>query len=202
MAITYYERLRGVGLASGSMWLVIAGMGYSAWSLWMVRTNAASCLLAGILVVGLVLLILGIGTIRGVLRLNLLPEIEASERGRLMLRFAGIVAVEVAAIAVVANICVRTHHWRFIVPLAIVIVGLHFLPLVSLFRVPRYYKTGALFCAIPLGTMLLVPISAQIGHCLSWITIPSVGCGLVALATAWAGLQEVRRFVGAYRAQV
>jgi hypothetical protein len=80
-------------------------------------------------------------------------------------------------------------------------VGLHFLPLAKLFDVPRYNITGILFCTIPILTMLSVPASAHIGNALSWIAVPSIGCALVALATAWAGLYEVRRFVGVSREQ-
>jgi hypothetical protein len=113
-----------------------------------------------------------------------------------------IVAAEGVAIFVVSETCAETHHWRFIVPLAIIIVGLHFLPLARLFAVPRYNVTGALFCAIPIVTMLSVPASAHVGHALSWFTIPAVGCGLVSLATAWVGLNEIRRFVSVSRVDI
>ena len=202
MAITFYERRRNLGLAGGSLWLIAVGIVYAAWSLLTVRSRLAILLLAGISIFAVVLILFGIAMTRGVAQLPFLPSASPSEGRRIMRRFGMIFAAECVAIAVVSAVCARTHHWRFIVPLAIVLVGLHFLPLAKLFRVPRYYVTGALFCVIPIATMLSVPAHAQIGQSLSWITIPAVGCGLVSLATAWAGLNEVRRFVAVSRVRL
>jgi hypothetical protein len=202
MAITLYERRRNLGLAGGCIWLTGAGAGFAAWSLLPVRSALATSLLAAMCVFAAGMYLFGIGMIRGVRRLPFLDSTRAPEGRRIWLQFAMIVAAEGVAIAVVNVACVKTQHWRFIVPLILVIIGLHFLPLAKLFRVPRYYITGALFCAIPIVTMLSIPASAHVGNALGWITIPSTGCGLVSLATAWAGLNEVRRFVNASQANL
>ena len=186
------------------MWLIVVGTVYAAWALLEVRSSVALSLLAGISIVAAVSMLFGIAMTRRVARLSFLPGTSDSyaQGRRLMRRFGMIFAAEAVAIAMVSVVCMRTHHWRFIVPLVLIIVGLHFLPLAKLFAVPRYYITGALFCAISIATMLAVPAHAHIGQSLGWITIPSVGCGLVSFATAWAGLNEVRRFVGASREQL
>jgi len=196
---TLYQRRRNLGLAGGSLWLTVIGTACATWSLFVVQSTLATVLLAvmGIFAVGLVLY--GIAMTRGVLQSPFVNAVPPSRGRKIMRQFGMIFAAEIGAIAVVYVACVKTHHWRFIVPLSIVIVGLHFLPLARLFRVPRYYVTGALFCAIPIVTMLSVPAHAHIGHSLSWITIPAVGGGLVSLATAWAGLNEVRQFVNVSR---
>ena len=202
MTITFYERRRNLGLAGGCLWLIVVGTVFIAWSLLTVRSSLATSLLAAISSFVVVLMLFGVAMIRGVLQLPFLPAASTPEGRRMMRQFGMIVAAEGLAIAAMSIICVDAHHWRFIVPLALVIVGLHFLPLARLFAVPRYYVTGALFCAIPIVTMLSIPASANVGQALSWIAIPSVGCALVALATAWAGLNEVRRFVGVSRALI
>ena len=202
MAITFFELRRNLGLAGGCLWLIIVGTVYAAWALLTVRSALATSLLAAMSLFAVGLFLFGIAMIRGVRQLPFLPTGRPSEARRIGRQFAMIVAAEGVAIAVCVRACVKTHHWRFIVPLILIIVGLHFLPLAKLFKVPRYYVTGALFCVIPVATMLSIPESAQIGHALSWIAIPAVGCGLVSLATAWAGLNEVRRFVSASRIQV
>jgi hypothetical protein len=144
----------------------------------------------------------GIATIHGMRQLPFLPADSPSDGRSIWQQFGMIVGAEALAIAGVSVICGDGHHWPYIVPLSLVIVGLHFLPLARLFGVPRYYVTGALFCAIPIVTMLAIPASAHVGHALSWIAVPSIGCGLVSLATAWAGLNEVQRFVGMSRALI
>ena len=197
MAITFYERRRNLGLAGGSLWLVTVGIAYATWALLAVQSNAAIVLLAGIAILGVALILFGVSTTRGVARLPFLAGTATSQAQgrRLMLRFGLIFAAECVAIAIVSVACTRTHHWRLIVPLILIIVGLHFLPLAKLFGVPRYNVTGVLFCVIPIVTMLSVPAHAHIGQTVGWIAIPTVGCALVSLATAWAGLNEVRRFV-------
>ncbi len=204
MAITFYERRRNLGAAGGSLWLVVVGIVYAAWSLLEVQSSAATLLLVGISVFAVALILFGIAMTRGVARLPFLPGTATSQAQgrRLMRRFGLIFAAECLAIAIASVVCTSTHHWRLTVPLILVIVGLHFLPLAKLFLVPRYYITGALFCVIPIVTMLSVPAHARIGQSLSWITIPTVGCALVSLATAWAGLNEVRRFVVAARVRL
>jgi hypothetical protein len=195
MAITFHERQRNLGLAGGCLWLITVGTVYAAWALLEVQSRPATSLLAGISILAAILTFFGIAMARRVGRLSFLPVANTSEGRRIMLQFAMIFAAEGAAIAAVSIVCTYTHHWRFIVPLILIIVGLHFLPLARLFAVPRYYVLGALFCVIPVVTMLLIPESAHMGRSPSWFTIPTVGCALVCFATAWAGLNEVRRFV-------
>ena len=202
MMTTLFERRRNLGLAGGCLWLIAVGTAFAAWSLLTVRSPLATAMLATISVLAILLIALGIVMIRGVLHTPFLPAERPSGARTLMRRFGAIVAAEGVACMVVSLACVFTHHWRFIVPLNLIIVGLHFLPLAKLFEVPRYNVTGILFCAIPIVTMLSIPGSAHVGHALSWLTIPSVGCALVALATGGAGLNEVRRFVGVSREQV
>ncbi len=199
MTATLFERRRNLGLAGGCLWLTLVGTVFAAWSLLAVRSSFATSLFIAIAVLAVTLIALGIAMIRRVLQSPLLSAGQPSGGRRLMRQFGIIVAAEGVACAAVSLACIFTHHSRFIVPLNLIVVGLHFLPLARLFDVPRYYVTGTLFCAIPIVTMMLAPSSARIGQALGWITIPSVGCALVALATAWAGLNEVRQFVAASR---
>ena len=204
MTITSYERAHNLGLAGGCLWLIVVGTVYSAWSLVTVESTLATLLLTAMCIFAAVLILFGVAMIHGVLQLPFVPSTsEGRKIGRKIgRRFWMIFAVEGGAIAVVSVVCSDTHHGRFIVPLVLIIVGLHFLPLAKLFGVPRYNVMGALFCAIPIVTMLSIPASAHVGHSLSWIAIPSVGCALVCLGTAWAGLDEIRRFVSLSRAAI
>ena len=80
------------------------------------------------------------------------------------------------------------------------IVGVHFLPLARLFRVPRYYVMGVLFCFIPAVTLLWFPAQGRVGAVLGWHVIPSIGCGLVAVLVGAAGLLEARHSLQVPRA--
>ncbi len=118
------------------------------------------------------------------------------EQGRSLRRqFGIIVTLEGLALTGVTLVCVFLHRWALIAPLDLIIVGLHFLPLARLFKVPRYYALGSLFVGIPVLTMVLIPAGEHLGQAFSWLVIPSVGCAFVALAIAGFGLREVGRFI-------
>jgi presenilin-like A22 family membrane protease len=104
--------------------------------------------------------------------------------------FALVVGAEVAALVVVNPVAAATGHVELMPSLNLMIVGLHFLPLAWIFRVPRYYVMGVLFCGIPAGMMLSISADTLVGHPPAWYVIPSLGCGLVAGLTAMAGLRE------------
>jgi len=111
-----------------------------------------------------------------------------------------IVAAEVIAINVVNTVCVIVKHLELIVAFDLAIVGLHFIPLAWLFRVPRYHLTALLFCGISVLTLLLIPAKAQVGHTLAWYVVPSLGCAAVAWLTAVASFREAWQLIGVDRA--
>jgi len=160
----------------------------------MIHSATAMLLLATFVLAAVALFVSGFRLMFAIRRLPHEPQVRSVQRG-LLARFAGIVAAEGIACFLVARACLRAHDWKLIVPLILVVVGLHFLPLARLFRVPRYYATGALFCVIPLITILAVPSSAHVGQAVTWIAFPTIACGVVAMATAAAGFAEVQSFL-------
>ncbi len=190
---------RNLGLAGGSLWLISVGTFFAGWSLLAVRSSLATTLAVFLATAAAALIVFGVLLLRSVRRLPHGHATDGGEARRKMARqFGLIVAAEGVGCSLVAAACLRAHNWELIVPLCLVIVGLHFLPLARLFRVPRYNVTGVLFCLIPMATLLAIRPSAHIGHSLSWIAIPAIGCGLVSLVTAAAGLDEVQRFLNRY----
>lgn len=195
-------RKRNLGLAVGCLWLVVVSTSFAAVSLLVVRSAAATVLLVAIFLLAVVLVVMSIATLRAVFPVQDTTEPRPSEGRRLGRRFGAIAGVEGLVLTIVTLACVFTRRWALIAPLDLMIVGLHFLPLAKLFNVPRYNITGALFCGIPIATMLLFPAERLVGHALSWFVVPSVGCAAVAFVTAWAGLREVARFIHVPRSNV
>jgi hypothetical protein len=195
MTITAPNFYRNLGLTGGSLWLVMVGVAFANWSLAVIGSPFATSALVLVSTTALALFAYGVHLFRSVRRLHHGPvdDSSRSRRRRMGRQFGMIFAAEAIACTAVALLC--AHHWQLIPPLTLVIVGLHFLPLARLFEVPRYFITGALFCVIPIATLVTVSSSAHIGHAVSWIAISAIGCGLVALATGLAGLVEVQRFL-------
>jgi hypothetical protein len=200
--MTFYEWKRSGGLVIGSLVLVVFPFPFAVWSLVVARTTIATLLLGAMAVAAAVLIVCCVAMIRAVRRLPHGTEGDRSLGRQIVLRYRAIVAAEYVGIAVVCLLCGNRRHWMFIPPLIDVVVGLHFLPLARLFKVPRYTAAGVAFCVIALGTMGWMPSSAYVGHAIGWLVVPPVGCAVVGLVIAWDGLNEVRRLVGSARLEV
>jgi hypothetical protein len=184
------SRRRIIGLVGAALWLIVASGAFLMLSLWMIGTAAAWQLLFIATGITAVLVAIGLRVLNGVLRLpGAMPPRTPEERA-VFRRFVRVVVAEVAAFMLVNSVCVTLQHVEFIVPLDVVIVGIHFLPLARIFRVPRYYPLGVLFCSVAILTLLMFRGGAHVGHAIAWYVVPSLGCAPVAWVTAGAGLRE------------
>lgn len=197
---TLIDRARSIGLAIGALWLTTASAAFAIWSLIVIRTPAAKGTLIGALVIATALIATGVVVTRATLHLPGGVSPRTREEGRaIRRRFAWVFGAELAALAVVNPILAFTGHFKLLPSLDVMIIGIHFLPLARIFRVPRYYVTGLLFCAIPTAMLLSMSQHARVGNAVAWFVIPGLGCGLVGAATAAAGLREAWQSVIALR---
>lgn len=194
------ERQRSIGLASGALWLIAVGAVAVIWSLLVIGTPSARQVLIAAVVVTASLVVISVIVIRAALHLPKDIQLTTSKKKKVLRRFILVVGIEVLAFSVVNPVVAATGHFELLPSLDLIIVGIHFLPLAWIFRVPRYYFTGLLFCAIPMATLLAIPKELVVGHVLAWYVVPSIGCGLVALLTAAAGLRETWKAITESRA--
>jgi hypothetical protein len=95
-------------------------------------------------------------------------------------RFGLVLALEWGGCAVIAVILALTGHTEALPALIALIVGLHFLPLASLFGVPGYRITGIAMSAVAvIGALIAVLTSADS----LWLMIPGLGSTVVLYAT-------------------
>jgi hypothetical protein len=186
------DRRRIVGLAVGSLWLVVAGALFGTWSLLSIETDTAAWLLVGVGAAVLVLIVRGVAVIRTARRLPIGRSPRTPAQRAIGRRFAWIVGAEIAAFATVNPILASMGHVVVLPAVNLGIVGIHFLPLARLFDVPRYYALGLIFCAIPAVTLLWVPADRLIGSALAWFVVPPFACAIVAIAFGAVGLREAR----------
>jgi hypothetical protein len=180
-----------LGMAGAAIWLVAISSAFTVLSLVMIGTSIARIVLVGVLIALVVYIAGGVGVILAVRRSpGAAPQRTAEDRVMLR-RFVPVVVAEVLAIMIVNGICAVMQHLELLTPLDLLIVGIHFLPLAWIFRVPRYYWMGGLFCLVTVLTLVLVPLNAQVGAAAAWFVIPTFGCTLVAWATAAFNLREV-----------
>ena len=171
-------------MAGAAIWLVAISAVFTTLSLTMIGTSVARLALASVVIASIAYLVMGVGVIHAILRSPGATPPRAAEDRIMLRRFIPVVVAEVIAIIVVNGICAVTQHLELITPLDLLIVGIHFLPLAWVFRVPRYYWMGALFCLAPVLTIVLVPVHAQVGAADAWFVVSTFGCTAVAWATA------------------
>jgi hypothetical protein len=180
-----------IGMAGGTLWLIVASMGFAIGSLLWIGTPVARGALAA--VVGLAALLIGV-SIRAMYVARRMADdslARTDDRRTLMRRFVLIVVAEVLGIMVVNGLCTLYRRYDLMAPLDVTIVGLHFIALARLFRVPRYTVMGWLFCAIPVAVMISVPEQTLIGRAPAWFVVPSLLCAAIVWLTAAGNLREI-----------
>lgn len=98
-------------------------------------------------------------------------------RKRYTIGFNVIVAVEVAAIILGGPVLAHFHRQDLYPQWVDLVVGIHFLPLGKLFKLPLYYATGLAISLFALGSLLFPPGSLR-------LSISAGGTGLPLWATA------------------
>jgi hypothetical protein len=186
---------RMLGMAGAAIWLVAISTVFTILSLTMIGAPVPRFVLASVVIAAILHLAVGIGMIRAILRSPGAIPSRTTEDRVMLRRFVPVVIGEVVAIMVVNGICAVTQQLELLVPLDLLIVGIHFVPLARIFRVPRYYAMGGLFCLVTVLTLVLVPAHAQVGAAAAWFVIPTFGCSAVAWATAAMNLREVRQSI-------
>jgi hypothetical protein len=108
--------------------------------------------------IGLALLIAGVSLSRASRRSSTQAPTTNTQEGQHRSKWFRIVfATELIAIMVAYVICNAVNRFDLFFPVMMLIVGIHFFPLASLFRTRRYHVTGALLCFLAIITLLAVP---------------------------------------------
>lgn len=116
---------------------------------------------------------------------------------RLGTSFGVIFGSEALFIAIASSILGSVQQDAFIVPVIVLIVGAHFLPLAPVFNVRLYYVTGTLLILASVITLLAIPKSQTVHDVALSIVVPATCSALILWATAVAILTMGRRIVRA-----
>jgi len=179
-----------LGLSIGTFWLVAVSAGGAIFAI-VEMTNAKTPLIVVLVIAGALLAM----SIRHLVRALKLPSEPSPRDRRVGRQFALIFILEGVAIALVSGACYLIGHRSWIVPLGLLIVGIHFMPLAKLFGVPRYMTLGWLFCVVSILTLLLVPAHARVGSVLAQYVYCSLGCAASAWLISVGQLLELRRLM-------
>lgn len=101
---------------------------------------------------------------------------------RIRRRFRLVGVVEGLGIGIVVFVFVRLGRPELIPAAVALVVGLHFFPLASLFRVPLYHVTGAALCVVAVATPIVaLPLG---GASAAWQVVPGLGAAAVLWVTS------------------
>ncbi|MFJ7362939.1 DUF7010 family protein [Peribacillus frigoritolerans] len=193
------EAFRGSGIGVifmavfGTLWAGTGVMGLQGWGFPYVELAA--------IFVGIIMVIVGISLIHASQKMsNQVSEDGARRLKRIGFLFNMVFIAEGLLIGIAIAICNLINQTDLIPGVIAIIVGIHFLPLASLFQIKVYYATGVLLCLLALITLLLVPDTVMVGEhqILAPLSLLGFGCALILWATGltlWIGIKNSNRTI-------
>ena len=173
----HQKKAAQVGRAKGMIWMVSVTIFFALYDLYFIKLSMFLTICICIIIFA-VTAILFTWSIKTLGLAKKLPDEKSEEaiqrRGSVRKWFLIILILEIAGFNIVAIALWKFDHSQYIVPVDILIVALHFIPLGRIFAMPVYYFHGVILSLISILTMLLVPASLQIGNLLALMAIPSL----------------------------
>lgn len=108
-------------------------------------------------------------------------RLEPAKAHRIRRRFRLVNIGQGLSIGIVVFAGVLFGHPEWVPAAIVLIVGLHFFPLATLFRAPLYYATGAALCLASGATPILATLS---GVAAAWQVVPGLGAAIVLWTTS------------------
>jgi hypothetical protein len=161
-----------------TLWAGIGVMGLQGWGFPYVELAA--------IFLGIIMVIAGISLIHASKKvLNQISENGARRLKRIGFLFNMVFIAEGLLIGVAIAICNVINQTDLIPGIIAIIVGIHFLPLASLFQNKVYYATGVLLCLLALITLLIVPETVMFGEhqIIAPLSMLGFGCALILWTT-------------------
>jgi hypothetical protein len=169
------------GIASGVVFLAIFGTLWAAVGIQGLNGLAPWSIVVVVLI-GLVMFGAGISLSGAARQRQVQAGISASQKGQRRNKWFSIVlGIELASIVIARVICWLISRLDLFLPMTMLIVGIHFFPLATLFRVKRYQLAGALLCLLTIITVAAVPEQLRLTNLQidSWSVVLGFGGALI-----------------------
>ncbi len=175
------------GMTTGTLVLTCFG------ALWSLQGPRIMLLITPVVTV--VLMVLCFTTKQTVRQLPQKPDFpeEQTQNQKVARRFGMVCAVEIAAIVAAVVLLRLFTHSEYIAPAICLIVGLHFFPLASLFKVQVYTLTGVALSLLAVGALLALLFGVTFGTVYTWPAIVGLGGAGVLWLTSLFNLASVRQ---------
>ena len=172
----HQNRTAQIWRAGGMIWLISATFFFALLDLYFAKLTVFSTFCIGTFIF-IVTAIVFTWSIKTILLAKQLPDEKSGhgiQRGSYMRRwFIVILILEIVVLNSATFVLLKLNHFQYIVPVDILIVAIHFIPLGRIFAMPIYYFLGIIVSSIAILTMLLVSETAHIGNLIMLAAIPS-----------------------------
>jgi hypothetical protein len=148
--------------------------------------------------IGLALLIAGVSLSRASRRSSTqAPTTNTQEVQHRNKWFRIVFATELIAIMIAYVICSAVNRFDLFFPVMMLIVGVHFFPMASLFRIWRYHVTGILLCILAVITLLAVPEQLRLSgmQIKVWWVILGLGGAFILWGVGFANWLQGKRLL-------
>lgn len=161
----------------GMIWLIFVTAFFASIDLYFAKLQLIQMVLViiGILGISIGLFLFSIKSIR------LVKKMQGESKGTYKLQDNGIkkwfliiLLLEIFCLNAATFTLLYLHQYLYIVPVDILIVALHFIPLAYIFAMPVYYWLGLTVLFVVILTMFFVPISAKTGNLSTLAALPSL----------------------------
>src|ERR1017187_1117641 len=169
----HLRRKAQIWRAGGMIWLISVTFFFSLIDLYFSKLQMLPTVSMG-LVILIITTVLSGYSIKSLQLSKKLPIQEFKNGGSIKKWFLIILIIEIVTLNFATVFLLKTNHFEYIVPVNILIVSLHFIPLGRIFVMPIYYLLGITVSAIVVLTLLLVPATSHIGNLISIAMIPSI----------------------------
>jgi Family of unknown function (DUF7010) len=186
------------GIASGVLFLALFGALWAAMGINGLKGLEEPWLLIVVMLFGLALLFAGVSLLRASRR-SPAPATRAEiKQGQSRSKWFRIVfATELITIIIAMAICRAANRFDLFYPVMMLIVGIHFFPLASLFQVKKYHVAGALLCSLAVVTLLAVPERLRLSNLqvAAWLVILGFGGAFILWGVGFAHWLQGRRLL-------
>ena len=163
--------------AEGMIWLISITFFFASLNLYFAKLSSFQTTILGTLIL-VISIILFIWSIKNLLLAkntsNKKSEKEIQKGVYTRKWFLIILITEIVGLNIASIALWKSNHFQYIVPVDILIVALHFIPLGHIFVMPIYYFLGIIVALIVTITIFIVPASSQIGNLITVVAIPSL----------------------------
>lgn len=169
----HLRRKAQIWRAGGMIWLISVTFFFSLVDLYFSKLQMLPTVSMGMVILIIITVLSGY-SIKSLKLSKKLPIQEFKNGGSIKKWFLIILIIEIVTLNFATVFLLKTNHFEYIVPVNILIVSLHFIPLGRIFVMPIYYLLGITVSAIVMLTLILVPATSHIGNLISIAAIPSI----------------------------